>query len=72
MATIGATDSLAATLGARIRDARHALREEQRRRRLYTRTQAELASLSDRDLADIGISRLQIRDIAREAAYGDR
>ena len=39
-------------------------------RRVYTRTVIELNSLSDRDLADLGISRLGITEIAREAAYG--
>ena len=39
-------------------------------RRVYTRTVTELNSLSDRELADLGISRLGIADIAREAAYG--
>jgi uncharacterized protein YjiS (DUF1127 family) len=39
-------------------------------RRVYTRTVDELNSLSDRELADLGISRLSISDIAREAAYG--
>ena len=39
-------------------------------RRVYDRTVAELNALSDRDLTDLGISRLGIADIAREAAYG--
>jgi uncharacterized protein YjiS (DUF1127 family) len=39
-------------------------------RRVYERTVAELNALSDRDLTDLGISRLGIADIAREAAYG--
>lgn len=39
-------------------------------RRIYTRTVAELNSLTDRELADLGISRLGIAEIAREAAYG--
>lgn len=39
-------------------------------RRVYTRTVAELNSLTDRELGDLGISRLGITDIAREAAYG--
>jgi uncharacterized protein YjiS (DUF1127 family) len=39
-------------------------------RRVYERTVAELNSLSDRDLTDLGISRLSIPDLAREAAYG--
>ena len=40
------------------------------RRAIYTRTLAELNALSDRDLSDLGISRYQIGDLAREAAYG--
>ncbi len=39
-------------------------------RRTYLRTVAELNSLSDRDLTDLGISRLGIPEIAHEAAYG--
>ena len=37
----------------------------------YARTLRELHRSSDRDLADIGISRLSIKEIAYEAAYGD-
>lgn len=39
-------------------------------RRVYTRTVAELNALTDRELTDLGISRLSITEIAREAAYG--
>jgi uncharacterized protein YjiS (DUF1127 family) len=39
-------------------------------RRVYARTVAELNSLTDRELSDLGISRLGIAEIAREAAYG--
>jgi len=39
-------------------------------RRVYARTVAELNGLTDRELADLGISRLGIPEIAREAAYG--
>jgi uncharacterized protein YjiS (DUF1127 family) len=39
-------------------------------RRIYTHTVAELNSLTDRELTDLGISRFAIADIAREAAYG--
>jgi uncharacterized protein YjiS (DUF1127 family) len=38
--------------------------------RAYQATLAEMQSLSDRDLADIGISRLMIRDIAHHTVYG--
>ncbi len=41
------------------------------RRRVYRRTLEELRQLSDRELADLGISRLNIADVAREAAYGN-
>jgi uncharacterized protein YjiS (DUF1127 family) len=39
-------------------------------RRTYVRTVAELNALTDRELTDLGISRIAITDIAREAAYG--
>jgi uncharacterized protein YjiS (DUF1127 family) len=41
-----------------------------RRYRVYTSMLAELQSLSDRELADVGIARFAIRDVAHEAAYG--
>lgn len=41
-----------------------------RQRRLYEETVRQLDSLTDRELSDLGISRLSIRDIALEAAYG--
>jgi uncharacterized protein YjiS (DUF1127 family) len=40
------------------------------RRRIYARTVAELNALSDRELADLGMARFSIPDVAREAAYG--
>lgn len=46
------------------------LRRAWARRRAYVATRDELDALTDRDLSDLGISRLSIRDIAREAAYG--
>jgi uncharacterized protein YjiS (DUF1127 family) len=39
-------------------------------RRVYSRTLVELNALSDRELTDLGISRLAIPEIAHEAAYG--
>jgi uncharacterized protein YjiS (DUF1127 family) len=39
-------------------------------RQVYLRTVAELNALTDRELADLGISRISIPEIAREAAYG--
>ncbi len=37
--------------------------------RLYRRTMEELESLSDRELNDLGLSRLVLRDVARQAVY---
>lgn len=37
--------------------------------RLYQATVRELSDLSDRELADLGISRSSIRDIARQSVY---
>ncbi len=39
-------------------------------RRLYRATVSELSQLTDRELADLGIHRASIRDIARESVYG--
>ncbi len=41
-----------------------------RQRRVYAQTLAELTALSDRELNDLGISRLAIAEIAHEAAFG--
>lgn len=62
--TSGLWDRLMATL-AEARAAQH-------RRALYTRTLRELQALTDRELSDLGIARIQIEDVAREAAYGPK
>lgn len=51
-------------LVARMNDAR-------RRYSVYRQTVAELNSLSDRDLSDLGIARASITSVATEAAYGN-
>ncbi len=43
---------------------------DRERRAIYNQTLGELRGMTDRDLADIGIGRVQIEDIAHEAAYG--
>ena len=40
------------------------------RRRIYVQTVTELPNLSNRDLDDLCLSRANISDIARQAAYG--
>lgn len=37
--------------------------------RLYARTLRELESLNDRELADLGLSRSSLRDVAYQAVY---
>jgi uncharacterized protein YjiS (DUF1127 family) len=60
--------------GARIREwyeaAKTSAAERRAQRSAYLRTLHVLQTASDRDLADIGISRLSIKDVAYEAAYG--
>ena len=45
------------------------LRARLARRRVYRQTVNELAVLSDRELADLGLHRSEIRRIAWQAAY---
>lgn len=40
------------------------------KRRVYRTTYHELSGLTDRDLADLGIPRSSIKNLALEAAYG--
>lgn len=40
--------------------------------RVYRRTLNELSDLSNRELADLGLSRSQVRGVALDAAYGPR
>ena len=39
--------------------------------RKYLATYDELNALNDRELADLGLSRLNVRDVARDAVYGN-
>ncbi len=60
------------TLGYGLRDRLTAVarvyQEGAARRRVYRRTLAELTALSDRDLADLGLFRADLRRVALEAA----
>jgi uncharacterized protein YjiS (DUF1127 family) len=38
---------------------------------VYEKTVRDLKALSNRELADLGIARLNIEDVARVAAFGD-
>lgn len=59
-----------APFGARFAAFRTRMAEDMAKRKIYRRTVRELGALSDRDLADLGLHRSHIRQIAQTAAYG--
>lgn len=63
------TSLIRPALSERIQNFRANLRASRERRALYNRTVRELELLSDRDLADLGIARQSIHNIAYEHAY---
>ena len=70
MAFFSDTQSNGASLSARVSAWWDGVKAETARRRVMRATYAELAALSDRELADLGMSRAEISRVAREAAYG--
>lgn len=67
-----ANDTLTAggTLAQRLRQIGAAFADRRSRYALYRQTYRELSQLTDRDLADLGLSRHGIDDVALTAAYG--
>ena len=70
MADINTIDVADAGLGGRIWAFFNDLSARLEQRRIYRETYNELAALNGRELADLGISRSQIRGLAHETAYG--
>jgi uncharacterized protein YjiS (DUF1127 family) len=70
MAYVNSTRTNTVSLSDRFGSLIAAFKAAVARRRVYDQTVRELASLSDRDLADLGISRAVITQVASEAAYG--
>jgi uncharacterized protein YjiS (DUF1127 family) len=66
------TRSYSVNFGDRIAALVKSVQETVARRALYRRTIRELNLLTDRDLADLGVSRWDIPALAREAAYGSK
>ena len=66
------TDTQTQTAGftAKLAHMFETLSDTMKRRKIARTTYAELAGLSDRELNDLGISRGDIRRLAREAAQG--
>ncbi len=54
----------------RLASLRATLSDKMAKRKVFQTTLNELQSLSNRDLADLGLSRSALRGIAFEAAYG--
>lgn len=72
MAYVTATRSTQISLLSRVLSAKAGIIAALRQRQVYLSTLRELNSLSDRDLADLGIHRAILGDIAYEAAYGSK
>ena len=70
MATVNTTRVLPFGLADRFAAFVAAAKAAAAQRRVYAKTVAELHGLTDRELTDLGISRVSIEDVARAAAYG--
>ncbi|MBF9031854.1 DUF1127 domain-containing protein [Rhodobacterales bacterium HKCCE3408] len=71
MAYVSSSRNHSNGLVARLRGFASAAREQFAAYSVYRRTEAELRGLSDRELADLGISRSMISSIAAQAAFGE-
>jgi uncharacterized protein YjiS (DUF1127 family) len=70
MAYVNSSRVARVSLGERIVAFVTVVREAAARRATYQQTQRELNSLTDRELADLGMVRNNIDAVARSAAYG--
>ncbi|UZD91192.1 DUF1127 domain-containing protein [Cognatishimia activa] len=70
MANVATTSYNAISFADRIRAAYEDFKAARALRKQYVETVRELEDLSDRDLADLAISRYDITRIAREHVYG--
>ncbi len=71
MAYVNSTRTAANGLADRFAALVNGIRVAAQRRAVYEKTVRELEGLTNRELADLGIARLNIRDVAREAAFGN-
>ena len=72
MTYVNTTQSYDIGLMQRLRNALDLVRASAAQRRVYNVTVRELAVLGDRDLADLGIHRSNIRAIAYQAAFSPK
>jgi uncharacterized protein YjiS (DUF1127 family) len=68
MAYVSSTSVPSLGLRQRFADFVQRVRAARKARAVYLQTLEELSALTDRDLADLGIARISIEDVAREAA----
>jgi uncharacterized protein YjiS (DUF1127 family) len=68
MAYITGTAAPSFGLAEKVAALRARMREARRTRAIYRQTIDELSALSDRELADLGLHRSQIRTVAQQAA----
>ncbi len=66
------SEILRPSIGETLRAAAQQFRAAAARRAVYRQTVRELEALTDRDLADLGISRTDIGDLAWQNAYGTK
>jgi len=65
------TQFAGASFAARFSAFRAEIAQKLANRKVYTTTVNELQALSNRELADLGLGRSEIKRIALEAAYGN-
>lgn len=71
MSIVHETTSIAPSFGNRIARIAAELANHFVQYRTYRRTLTELESLTDSDLADLGLARSSLREVASKAAYGN-
>lgn len=71
MAYVNSSRAVQVTFADRFAAVLKVLKDIIERRRVYNETIFELNTLTDRDLADLGLSRASIPEVAREAAYAN-
>jgi len=70
MAYANSTRAAGSSFSVRLAAVTRYVRSKLQRRRMYSQTMQELNALTDRELADLGIQRADIRQIAIEEACG--
>ena len=69
MAYVNSSRQVTVSFGDRIVALVKVTGQSMQRRRVYLQTLSELNGLSDRELTDLGLLRVDLASVAREAAY---